>query len=75
MITYSGNSCKSLRQSDKGFFINNGAVVTGRASMEISKNCPDKYKAIISYCVSQGWLRPVATLTERELIFLGLTDD
>ena len=76
MITYSqGTSFRTLRQGDKGFLINDGAVVTGRACMEISKKCPDQYKQMIRHCVSQGWLQPVATLTERELLFLGLSDE
>ena len=75
MIYSRGTSFKMLRQTDKGFYINDGAVVTGRASMEISKNCPSQYRQMIGYCVSQGWLQPVATLTERELLFLGLSDE
>jgi hypothetical protein len=44
-----------------------------RAGFEISQGCPKEYKMIINECIRNGWLTPVANVTERELIFMGLT--
>jgi hypothetical protein len=44
-----------------------------RAGFEINHGCPTEYKMIINECIRNGWLKPVANVTERELIFMGLT--
>jgi hypothetical protein len=49
--------------------------MTPRAGFEISNNCPAEYKSIFITAINAGWLKPVANLTERELIFMGLTND
>jgi hypothetical protein len=45
-----------------------------RAGFEINQSCPKEYKIIINECIRNGWLKPVANVTERELIFMGLSD-
>jgi hypothetical protein len=44
-----------------------------RAGFEINQGCPKEYKMIINECILHGWLKPVANVTERELLFMGLT--
>jgi hypothetical protein len=44
-----------------------------RAGFEISNTCPRQYKLMIMEAIKNGWLQPIANLTERELIFMGLT--
>jgi hypothetical protein len=48
-------------------------IMTPRAGFEINEKCPREYRQIIAACIDQGWLKPVANVTERELIFMGLT--
>jgi hypothetical protein len=49
--------------------------MTPRAGFEINAQCPREYKMIISECINNGWLKPVAHVTERELLFMGLSND
>jgi hypothetical protein len=44
-----------------------------RAGFEISQGCPKEYKMILNECILHGWIKPVAHVTERELIFMGLS--
>jgi hypothetical protein len=64
---------RTLKSSDPNFVITDGLMVAPRAGFEINKNCPRQYRQIIAACIDQGWLKPVAHVTERELIFTGLT--
>ena len=64
---------RTIRQEDPNFTIQDGLTITPRAGFEISNNCPRQYKLMITEAIKNGWLQPVANLTERELIFMGLT--
>jgi hypothetical protein len=64
---------RTLKSSDPKFVITDGLMVTPRAGFEINEKCPREYRQIIAACIDQGWLKPVANVTERELIFMGLT--
>jgi hypothetical protein len=63
----------TIRQEDPNFMIHDGLTITPRAGFEINKDCPQAYRQIIAACIDRGWLKPVASVTERELIFAGLT--
>jgi hypothetical protein len=64
---------RTIRQEDPNFTIQDGVTIASRAGFEISNTCPRQYKLIIAECINKGWLQPIANLTERELIFMGLT--
>ena len=63
----------TIRQEDPNFTIQDGITITPRAGFEISNDCPRQYKLMIMEAIKNGWLQPVASVTERELIFGGLT--
>lgn len=65
----------SIKTDNPAFLINNEMVVSPRASFEINRRCPEKYKDIILECLLKGWLRPVAHMTEREMMISGLLND
>ena len=65
----------TLRSDDSNFWIHNQFTLTARASIEISNKCPREYKMIIAECINNGWINPVANLSERELLFLGLSNE
>ena len=65
----------TIRQENPNFMIKDGFVVVPRAGFEISNKCPKQYKSIIMEAVKNGWLQPVANITERELLFIGLTNE
>jgi hypothetical protein len=64
---------RTIRQEDPNFMIQDGLTITPRAGFEISNTCPRQYKSMIMEAIKNGWLQPVASVTERELIFAGLT--
>jgi len=66
---------RTIKPGDPRFHINDGFVTTPRAGFEISKKCPEEYRRILTECWRNGWLMPVAHMTERELLFMGLTKD
>ena len=69
------NSIKIIRQDDPRFDICDGYTVSPRAGFEISQGCPAEYKQVIAECINNRWLKPVAYMTEREILFMGLSDE
>ena len=64
---------RSIKPGDPNFYIHDKFTSTPRAGFEISQRCPENYISLIQECISHGWLKPVAHVTERELLFMGLT--
>ena len=64
---------RTIRQEDPNFTIRDGLIIASRAGFEISNTCPRQYKSMIMEAIKNGWLQPVAHVTEREFIFMGLT--
>lgn len=63
---------RTIRQGDPNFKIVDGFATYPRAALHILPECPKAYREIIELCYSNGWLKTVAHVTERELIFMGL---
>lgn len=63
---------KTIRQDDPRFQIQDQYVIATRAGFEISDRCPAEYKIVLQECINNGWLKPVAYMTEREMLFTGL---
>jgi len=74
-FTLHKSQLRTLRQDDPNFMIQDGFVRAPRAGFHILSECPKEYKMIISECINNGWLKPVAHITEREYIFMGLSAD
>ena len=66
---------RTLKPGDPNFVITNGLVQTNRAGIEISQRCPSNYASLIAECLNHGWIKPVAHVTERELLFMGLSQE
>ena len=66
---------KTIRHTDPRFHISDGYIVAPRAGFEINQNCPVEYKIVLQECINNGWLIPVAHITDRELLFMGLSDE
>jgi hypothetical protein len=66
---------KIIRQDDPRFDISDGFVTSPRAGFEIAYGCPLEYKIVLQECINNGWLKPVAYMTEREMIFNGLGEN
>ncbi len=63
---------KMIRPGDPNFRITDGLITSNRAGFEISKSCPAEYRSIMQQAMAAGWIKPVAYVTERELLFIGL---
>lgn len=37
-----------------------------RAGFEVSNHCPREYRLIISECIDNGWIKPVAHMMDYE---------
>lgn len=73
--TFSKSKIHTIRHGDPRFVIVDGITYAHRASIEISKRCPENLKNLIVECIGEGWVKPVAHITERELLFIGLTNE
>jgi hypothetical protein len=65
---------RTLRSKDPNFNLVDGMLVTPRAGIEISADCPNSYRKIIEECVMYGWVKPVANVYDHELTFDVLKD-
>ena len=65
----------TIRPGDPNFNIQGKFTVSRRASIEISPKCPQATAQFIAEAMRMGYLIPVATITEREKLFIGLADE
>jgi hypothetical protein len=72
-FTITSSNIHTLKSGDPGFQIIDGITTANRAGVEISSRCPDNIRNLIAYSIQQGWVKPVAYITEREKLFMGLT--
>ena len=66
---------RTLKQGDRNFNIVDNFLVCPRAGFEINQRCPENYRELLLECIGHGWIKPVAHVHERELIFMGLSND
>jgi hypothetical protein len=69
------NKTYTIRPGDPDFIIQSKFTISRRASIEISPKCPQGTAQFIADAMSMGYLIPVATITERERMFMGLAND
>lgn len=71
-ITNKQQTVKSIRPTDRDFTICDGYSITPRATFEVGANCPAQYRQVIAECINNRWLTPVAYISEKEAVFMGL---
>jgi hypothetical protein len=74
-ITSCQSQIRTIKPGDKNFIIIDGFTHANRAGFEISNNCPKEYRSILITALNAGWVKPIANVTERELLFMGLTNN
>lgn len=74
-ITAHQSRIRTIKQTDPRFQIKDQFLMAPRAGFNISQGCPKEYRMIILECMNNGWLTPVAHVHERELLFMGLSDE
>ena len=60
---------RTIKKGDPKWIITDGLVASPRAGFEISNDCPNQYKDIISICINMGWLKPIAFVKDNELFW------
>jgi hypothetical protein len=60
---------RTIRQSDQDFMLEDCFLSAPRAGFHILPECPREYKLIIAECIDKGWLKPVATVYDNELMW------
>lgn len=77
MIEYTLHKSKvhKIGPSDPNFNIIDQYMIFQRAAIHFDPNIPAAYCAIIAECLSKGWIKPVAYMTEREKLFIGLSEN
>lgn len=73
-ITSKKSAVLTIRQGDKNFIMTDGFMVSPRAGFEITSGCPYAYRQIIQECISNGWLKPVAFVKEKDFMWEKLCD-
>lgn len=72
-ITVNESKVHSIKMGDRNYMIEDGIMQCPRAGIEISNDCPTSWKEVIVKAYNAGYLKPFANVTERELLFMGLT--
>ena len=58
---------------DQNYMIEDGLMQCPRAGIEIDDECPTAWKEAIVKAYNAGYLKPFSNVTERELLFMGLS--
>lgn len=74
-LTNHKSSIRCIRKEDPNFMIPNGIMVSPRAGFELNLEMPKEYRMIIQECLNNGWLKPIAYMTEKEYMMSGLLKD
>lgn len=64
---------KTISPESKFFRINDGLIMSDRASIEIDENCPDSVFQTIVHAYKNGWIKPIAHVTDREYFYISLS--
>lgn len=71
-ITTRTSKVRCIRKEDPNFMIPDGIMLAPRAGFELNMKMPHEYRMIINECLSNGWLKPIAYMTEKEYMLSGL---
>jgi hypothetical protein len=71
-FTFHESCIRSIKPGDDNFYIRDGITITPRAGLEISKSCPSEYISILKQALNAGWVKPVANVTDYELLVMTL---
>lgn len=74
-ITAKESKLRTIKPGDPDFRIYDGLIVATRAGFKISNECPSADKALIMRSINNGWLKPVATIYDHELVWERLSTE
>jgi len=68
-ITSTPSTLRTVTDDDPNFILRDGFIVAKRAGFVVTSDCPSRYHQIITHCISNGWLKPIATVKDSELFW------
>jgi len=68
-VSINDTKVKTVKSSDKMFYIKGHITITPRAGIEISNQCPREYRLILADCIDRGWIKPVAYMRDDEYMW------
>ena len=79
IVTYNENQStitpvKELYPGDKHFKFNDGLIEWPRAGICIDETCPADMARMIQTCIGKGWVKPVAYVPERVIVWETLKE-
>lgn len=74
-ISSYNSSIQTIDCKHPAFRITDGLITTPRAGFEINQSCPKEYRLVLQECIKQGWLKPIAYMTKKEITLYGLSNN
>lgn len=74
-FTVQSTPVKIIKQGDPDFTFTSGLTFCTRAGVEISNNCPTRYREIITTALAQGWVKPFVVMKESEYMWVQLGEE
>ena len=68
-ITTHQSNIRTIHEGEPDFRIIDGMVVHSRASLEITAGAPANVATTLNWAIAQGYIRCVARVTDRELMW------
>ena len=62
------NGVIEIKPTDRGFKFMSGMVEFPRAAIAVEENCPHDVRLNLQLWVSNGWITPIAYISEKEYI-------
>jgi hypothetical protein len=73
-ISINNSGIKELDSNDPLFTINGRMIVSRRAGIKIESSCPGHIINMIAKAYDQGWIKPVAYVTDEEYMVMKLSN-
>ena len=73
-ISTATTGIREIDSSDPLFTINGPIVVSRRSGIKISASCPSSIVDTIAAAVNNGWIKPVAYVTDEEYMVMKLSN-
>lgn len=69
MYNVKPSEVKMFLPGDDGYKFVKDMIEYPRAAIIVTDKCPDNYKQIVYTCQAKGWIKPVAYVPTKELVW------
>jgi hypothetical protein len=74
-FTFHKSQVHAIREGEKNFTIQDGFVSYPRAMIHVLPGAPANVAQTLNWAIAQGYIKAVAHVTDRELLFMGLSKE